>query len=309
MRQGSHQLLALNVESGQVEWQFRAPGPDAVIAEHYLAAPERILLQSSAGELLALDAADGRLVYRKRAAVPWPGPPILIDAGQAVYADGPVLHALELDTGHERWARSPPGLASLSGAAPQLRRDGSHLLVVSERNYGWDFERLFIADGKRDLGPIFLGRERIDLFRSAIAPEAYALHAPDRIIALDRDGKQIWALPIPWRGAEHWHVRAATKAIIVCPDGAILVVNPDAVVRLAAREVWPIPTFGGFQRAASTLYHGATRRTFPLLAVTARDGKKIQETAFPVIGSRAALLPGDRPAVVVEGRLESLKPR
>jgi hypothetical protein len=181
--------------------------------------------------------------------------------------------------------------------------------LIVERNYGWELERLGLADGKPDLQSVCLGRDRIDLWRSAIAADMYALSEGDQLLALNRDGKRLWILPIPKPAGEPWRVQATTSALLLSPDRAIPAADLNWLTRRAFQEVAEFPTFGSFQRAGAMLYHGFSRRNFPVLAVRPRDGKKLQEALFPADGPRAGLILGDHAAVAVEGRMELLKSR
>ena len=61
-----------------------------------------------------------------------------------------------------------PGAFAARPAEPgrlrgELRRDGDQLVVVIERNYGFELERLEIDTGRPQRTPLFVGTERIDL--------------------------------------------------------------------------------------------------------------------------------------------------
>jgi len=75
---GTGRLLALDVETGDVLWQLRAPGASVNIAakfnEHYLATADHMLLQTAGGECLAVSADNGRIIYRRSAPAEWPAP-------------------------------------------------------------------------------------------------------------------------------------------------------------------------------------------------------------------------------------------
>jgi outer membrane protein assembly factor BamB len=291
-------MLTLDAETGRALWQFRAPG--AGLCEHYLPGPEHVLLQSIAGELLALSAVDGRLMYRRRAHVPWPHPPLLIDANHAVYAEGPRLHAIDLDTATEQWSYAPAGPASLSGAATQFRRDGADLMLIVERNYGCELERVQLSDGKPNLRPQFLSRNRADLARAAVTPNLYAIPVGNEVIALDNGaGGRRWELKLPRVANEPWRVRATRSALLVHPDQALPHASRSA-------DFAGLPTLDRVQAAASMHYYRWSQRTFPVMAVSVTDGKKLQELAVPCAGVRATVVLGERPAVIVGGRMNLL---
>jgi outer membrane protein assembly factor BamB len=314
-RLGSQKLLAVDVETGRALWQFQAPGATVLTAadgaglsEHYLATSDHLLLQSTRGELLAVAAADGRLMFSRPAPLPWPQPPLLVDATHAVYADGPRLHAIDLDTAAEKWSYVPTNQSSLAGEATQFRRDGADLVLLVERNYGFELERVQLADGKPDLRPQFLGRQRPDLARAAITPSLYAIPVGGEVIALNSgSGGERWTQKLPRAGNEPWRVRATRSAVILYPERALPRTDIDAATSRAARHLGGLPTLDRLQSAASMLYLGWSRRTFPLLAVSPADGRKLQELAIAAEGPSAMLVLGERSAVIVGGSMELLR--
>jgi len=316
LRNGPRQLLGLDIESGQVLWQFQAPGaslqtPDdgAELSDHYLATHDHILLQSTGGDAICLDAATGRERFRRSAPVPWTGPPILFDSHRAAYAEGPRVHAIDLDTSTPtmRWFHSPRGWPSLSGAAPQLRRDGDQLLVVTERNYGFELERLRLDTGQAERGPIFLGRDRVDLARSAIATNLDAMIVGESLIAYDReDGRHRWTIPLK-PGA--WQATATRSALLLHPVEATPLTDLDALRLRAARVPAQGLSLENMHIAATMLAQGWSRRTFPLIALDPADGHTLHEQTFPAAGPPALVIPGRWPAVLIGGSLELLKAR
>src|SRR5262249_8857343 len=167
MLHGGQKLLALDVEAGRLRWQRWAPGAPicdadegAAFNEHYIATDDVILLQTTAGRYMGVDAVSGKVLYQqKQNAAVWTSPPVLLDNQRAVFPlDAEHLVCIELANGKILWEQPIHGWSSLAGSAPQLRRDGSHLLLIVERNFGSEFERWEVETGKRDLPPIFLGR-------------------------------------------------------------------------------------------------------------------------------------------------------
>ncbi len=235
----------------------------------------------------------------------WQSPPVLIDPQRAIFpAEGDRIKAIELATGREIWSRRLDGLPSLTGSAPQLRRDGSFVLALVERNYGYELERWSIDTGASLDHARFLGAEPVDLAASALGPGAFILVADRMLFAIDREsGKRLWEFPLPKRGRERWLARPARSAVLVFPEFALPHANFDWLRDQAGREWAGVPTLDHFQTAASILYHGYLVRSFPLLAIDRKAGKKMQELNFPVFGPRNALLLGDRLVVVSEGKL------
>ncbi len=309
-RWGEQHLLALDADTGEPLWCFRSANEEIGLNEHYLATIDQVLLQTTRGECLGIAADSGRVLYRKPAPAIWHGPPVLIDARRAIFpAERDQLKAIELETGNEIWSRAPENCHSLSGSAPQIRRDGSHLLVVVERNYGYDLERWTINDGRPAQRPTFIGRNRIDLAASALHADASIFMTEAAAIAIDREsGKQLWEFQLPRHSRERWQARATRSAILLYPDSALPLVDLDWLLRRARSEWEGTPSLGRLQNAANMVYHGYLRRSFPLLAIDPKAGKTIQELSFAATGPRATLLWGvNFVAVCTEGKLEVFK--
>ena len=313
-RCGRQRIIALDVTSGEVLWQRAAPGAPirsadegAGFREHYAAHTNHVLLQTTGGECLCLAADDGRIRFRRPAPAIWAGPPIVIDSNRAVIpAEGDRIRALDLSTGKEIWSHQPAASLSLTGSAPQLKRDGAHLLVVAESNYGCELLRLDLETGKPTSRPVFLGSERIDLAASIFSDDVCVLVWTHRLVALDRaDGRQRWALPLPRGATGRWHAELVNGAVLLYPDAALPPLEPGASWRRALSELAAIPTVEGLQTAGTILYHGLSRRAFLLLAVDIKAGKKVQELRVPANGARATMMWGEgRAALATEGRLD-----
>ncbi|HLW67191.1 MAG TPA: PQQ-binding-like beta-propeller repeat protein [Gemmataceae bacterium] len=300
MLQGGQKLLALDVEAGRFLWQRWAPGapicdPDegAAFTENYIATDDVILLQTTAGRYMGVDAVTGKVLYQqKQNSALWTSPPVLIDSQRAVLPfDAEHIVCIELASGKILWQQQIAGWSSLAGSAPQLRRDGSHLLLMVERNFGYELERWELETGKRDLPPIFLGRERINLANIGITAEGYVLANSKSARAFSRDdGKLLWETPLPNSSGRAWHAQAIRGAVLLYPE--------EALPEPAGRFLYPWPA----------AYHVFMRRQFPLFVVDSKSGKVLQEFKTPVQGPRATLLLGQtQAAIAVEGSIWRLK--
>jgi len=300
MLHGGQKLLALDVEAGRFLWQRWAPGAPildteegAGFSEHYLATDDVILLQTTNGRYFGVDAVTGRVMYRQEHdSARWNCPPVLLENQRAVFPlDAEHIVCMDLATGNFLWNKPIDGWPSLAGTAAQIRRDGSNLLIVVERNFGYEFERWNLETGKRNLGLVFLGRERVDLARAGITTEGYVFANGKTVRAISRDdGKLLWTMPLPASGRIGWHVRAIRGAVLVYPDEAL----PETVASVPLP--WPAQ------------YHVFMRREFPLLVVDAKTGKVLQEFKTPANGPRACVLLGQQQAAfAVEGALWRLK--
>src|SRR5262249_11454507 len=203
-----------------------------------------------------------------------------IDADTAVCStDGEHLVALNVITGTEAWNRPLEGWPSLTGAAVQVRLDGSHLLVRVERNYGWELECRHARSGDRDLPAMALGREGSDLFAVGFAESVYTVPLRETLRAFSREtGRLVWTCPLPKSAS--WRVHATRSSLLVFPEEAIADTDLARMIDLAGRELGIIPTLGRFYTASAMLYHAWVRRAAPLLRVDANDGRVIQARTF-----------------------------
>src|SRR5262249_57220234 len=120
------------------------------------------------------------------------------------------------------------------------------------------------ADGKPTLGPQFLGRERPDLGRAAIARDVYAIPAGGKVIAVNSGaGGERWTMNLPRAGDETWRIRATRTALLLHP-GHALGAKPSRPVR----ELTDMPTLDNLQLAANMMYYGWSRPTFPPLPLS-----------------------------------------
>jgi outer membrane protein assembly factor BamB len=300
MLHGGQKLLALDVEAGRFLWQRWAPGapicdPDegAAFTENYIVTDDVVLLQTTAGRYVGVDAVTGKVLYQqKENSALWASLPVLLDNQRAVLPlNAEHLACLELASGKILWQKPIEGWSSLAGSAPQLRRDGSHLLMMVERNFGYELERWELETGKRDLPPIFLGLDPINLANIGITAEGYVLASGKSARAFSRDNAKLtWEMPLPNSSGRAWHVQAIRGAVLVYPE--------EALPEPAGRFPYPWPA----------AYHVCMRRTFPLFVVDSKSGKVLQEFKTPVQGPRAALLLGQtQAAITVEGSIWRLK--
>jgi hypothetical protein len=238
----------------------------------------------------------------------WHTDPLPVDGGHAlVSTDAEHLVRFDLTTGNVVWEQALVGWPSLTGAAPQLRRDGSHLLVVVERNYGWELEQRDLATGEPGWRTR-LGSDAVDIGAVGLATDVYCVPRRDAIRAYARDtGKQQWDAKLPAPGP--WRVQATRSALIACPTSALPLTDVSGAADRAWRELAGVPTVAQFHLAAAILYHAWMRRTFPVRLLDPTDGRELARHDFAVSGPRAALLLGEKhAAVAVEGALLGLRP-
>lgn len=305
-------LLAADIETGRVLWQQWAPGAPlshASFLPDYLATHDAVLIQTSSGQLRLLDARSGTIRFRRQTATsPWTSPPILANHRHAVVPfEAERLVCLDLTDGRTVWEKRLSGVTSLSGSLPQLRRDGSNFVLVVERNYGYEWERRRLDTGDRDLGPVFLGREHVNLASTAFVVAAYCFPDSRRLSAFDRDlGRRLWTAPLPARA--EWMCTASRNALVVRPRSPLPMADGEQVYRLLEGNLTGLPSIARYHAAGNLLYHAFMGRRWPVLSIDGATGKIVDSLEFTATGPYAWWLAGPRTAAVsFDGSLIGLK--
>jgi len=304
-------LTAVDIETGQYLWQRWAPGaPIADVGFHpiFLATVEAVLVQTIDGRIMLLGAQDGQVRFqRSEGSALWSSMPLAVQRQRAIVPlDAETMACLNLGDGTVAWRQNVSGASSLSGAMPQLRRDGSGFLVIVERNYGFEWERRNVEDGRVDFGPIFLGRDRPDLSAAGLASDAYCFPIRNRLIAHRRDGQPYWTASLPFDAS--WRCIATRNGFVVTPNSAVPRVAVDELERLLVRNLSGFPGIGRYHAAANLLYHGGMDRRWAMLQLDPVSGKTVHALEFAVRGWNAQLLAGERTAAVfLDGTLIGLK--
>src|SRR5262249_24343287 len=200
--------------------------------------------------------------------------PLLVETGHAlVSTSAEHLVRLDLTTGNVVWEQALAGWPSLTGTAPQLRRDGSHLLVVVERNYGWELEQRDLATGEPGWRTL-VGRDAVDVEAIGLAGDAYCVPVRDAVRAYSREtGKLRWEAKLP--SARAWNVVATRAALLVYPVSSLPLTDVAAAEDRALRELAGVPTLERFHTAFAILYHAWMRRTFPVRLLDPADGREL----------------------------------
>jgi outer membrane protein assembly factor BamB len=316
-RHGCAGILTLDVQSGWPQSRKLAPNrrgaesKEAHWSRHFLAAGDVVLLQTSAGEVIAWNAATNTVLYRHDATAKWTSPPILSAAGHAIFpTDVEHLVCLDLARAKPVWEQTLAYWPSLTGAGPQLRRDGSDFLVLVERNFGYELERRSALTGQRLFGPVFVGCDRPDLNAAAITDAGYCLLFRSEARLYSRDEERVlWKLPLPGGGAVPWRARRTKSSLLIHPAEAVPGANIPAQFEKAAAELSAIPTLDRLHTGLALAYYALARRTFPVLVIDPKTGRVLQELSLPALGPRCALVLSEgRAAAVTEGHVQGLVP-
>jgi hypothetical protein len=141
-----------------------------------------------------------------------------LDDSTIAFANNPgSITAYDLIAKKNVWTFGTGGKASLTGIAPQLRRDGEYLDVLFSRNHGCELVRLN-ARGQAvwKSGPVFLDAASVRLDDMAADREHLFVSQPDRVIAIRADtGRTSWQTPLP--SNSQWSLHSLGNAIAVVP--------------------------------------------------------------------------------------------
>jgi hypothetical protein len=340
-RLGETHLVAFDLASRRVAWVLGAHGrprfeplgfPNTPRFEpHYLGTGRLLAVQLSDGRRWMVRADTGRVWDTEggtftgpvppdfgspTARVPWPHPPVEVEANRIAFSDGAGLVRFHsLSVGRTRGVYEADGGPSLSGEPPQVRTWGDAVFVSVRRNHGVDLDRIELTDGKSvwPRGPVFLDADRIDLAAADADPQNLYLPVGDKLCAFALEGgKAAWDAELPdTHGAGGWVVRAGRKVVIAYPAAAIPA-EPIAAVRdriadsFARRPLdlrgWRLPALAG------TLYDAWVDRVVPVLLFDPETGQLLKELTIPARGPVVtAYFEGDLAVVATGDRVAWLK--
>jgi outer membrane protein assembly factor BamB len=301
--QGECRLLALDAESGRVLWQNWSPAarlgsdvPGARFSPHYLATPERVLLQF-AGRCRVLDAGNGALVAETPTeTILWAQAPLPLGGGRAAVLTGRRnVACVDLTTGHCLWSYALPHPESLTGELPLLEGSDGTLLVVVPRNYGYCLCRVNVDTGR----PLWseeasIGPDRIDAASACV--DSNAVHHVSRNIvtalALD-DGRVLWreSLPDP-QGS--WHLRHLGRALLAWPaEGRQLKIHSRWLT-------------GWLELSVPAAPEAEPGRGIPVLVLDPKDGQALERLNLVPPAPRPRTLPATAPALLVSSTATGL---
>lgn len=289
---GGRALLALDAETGRVLWRLNAPGapvrtPEAggAFDPMFLGTLDYVLLRTTGGQFLIVDATSGRVRRSGTAAVAWAADPAESEPGRAAIATAANrVVGLELRTGDPAWPWEVELESTLSGEPPQIRVVGDEILIVVARNHGYELERFRCGGERISETPVPLGMDRPDLAAADFDAGLVYLPCGSVLLAVARaDGHVAWAASLPVRAA--WKVTASRTAVV-------------------AYAAQPVPAAGRFPSGIAAVYDGWVRRRLPVLVLDPTDGRPLEAMTFAASGPRGAVLVGPKSLTVwAEGRV------
>jgi outer membrane protein assembly factor BamB len=220
-------LLALDAATGLVLWSRWAPAahlgllePSGTFCPHFLAAADRLLVQTASGHCWLVDAASGRLLQDwTNSSQPWRCAPVLIEPQAACLGTGPKrVVLLDLNSGKERWHFDLTEPSSLAGEMPDYFAQGNWLYVLSHRNYGTTVQAVDLRSGSpRWPQDRFLARKLLTAKQVCVNDQAIC-HIAENVLHAHSlaDGKPLWTIPLADLVA-YWRVELMGPSAIVWP--------------------------------------------------------------------------------------------
>jgi outer membrane protein assembly factor BamB len=294
--QGECRLLALDAESGRVLWQNWSPAarlgsdvPGARFSPHYLATPERVLLQF-AGRCRVVDAGSGALVAESPTeTIHWAQAPLPLGGGRAAVLTGRrTVACLDLASGQCLWSYPLPRPESLTGELPRLVGGDGTLLIVVPRNFGYCLRRLNVDTGRplwSEEAPI--GPDRIDT-ASAVVDSSAVYHVSRNIVtalALD-DGRVLWRESLPGPQGS-WQLGRVGGALLAWPAEAR---------QLKFHSRW---LTGWLELSVPAPPEAEPGRGIPVLVLDPTDGQALERLNLVPPAPRPRTLPATAPALLV----------
>lgn len=166
-------LVAIDLETGQLLWQWVVPSPrhlgtEGGFSPHYHADLATIVLQSG-GHRWLIDAATGQTRATGPApADSWTSAPAVLDAKRLAVAEDRRVAAIDKLSGATAWTYELTDWPSLTGEPVQLRLEGDTLLVGVPQNDGFEIVRVDPTTGKPREKPAVASHGRIDLSAAAV---------------------------------------------------------------------------------------------------------------------------------------------
>lgn len=233
---GDDELLALDGDSGLIDWSFSARGgglnPLVGIG------PERLVLQTGKpSEIVVLEAETGRGVARVPLAEgeSLQRVPAALDEDHAiVVTDRRTVKKLDLARGRFDWEYRESAELPTYGA-PRPLVDAERLLVIHD---GRTLIRLDPATGARRwsalLGVDDLG-ERPDA--SAMDERRFYWTSGARLRALSlEDGASLWGRPLAGPSPARWSIALSDHAVLAYPEAAVLADDPSGPLPVVVRR-------------------------------------------------------------------------
>jgi len=319
-RYGEDRLVAIDLESGWIDWWLSATNAgQGGFRPHLQATADAVLVQKYDGRVWIVNMADGALRQERHslgndargarsARVPWAEPAIVLDEFRVILAhDAEQILLLDLRDGKAVWTHTIPGESSLTGACPRIRRFGNHLLMAVERNHGIELDCLNIETGKRTWPrPLGFVGQAVQLDAAVMWEENVVLPIGSQITALRFDGgRQVWAtVPPGYAPGRKFRLASTRSGILVFSDREHshgFIFEHQIINRLPSSLGWGKQLAFRLLHDVTAGYHKWTEHEFAVVVLHPRDGQPMQRLRFAGGGGTATCRVGTAHAVVAFG--------
>ncbi|WP_253305942.1 outer membrane protein assembly factor BamB [unidentified bacterial endosymbiont] len=309
-RQG--RVAALSAAKGEVIWQVKLSAPlnkrSALLSGGITLAGEQLLLSSENAEVLALQVADGTLLWRQTVGGEVISRPLVDQGLVLVHTNNGLLEALDQQSGQPRWQQSLdiPVLSLRGSSNPVASSEG--IMVVGGKNgrvNALSLEQGELLWQQQIAQPT--GTTEIDRLNDVAATPviidnrvlALSYHGTLSALAL-HSGQVMWQRPI-----------SSASDFIVVGQQLYLVDQADNVIAVDSRsgvELWRQSALRHRQLTSPTLYQGALvvgDAQGYLHGISLEEGQLVAQQKLDSSGFySAAIVAGDR--LVVQARKGAL---
>lgn len=222
-------LKAFEVGSGKTVWSVKTmpKGEDDVVIGGGIAyAPDKIYVTNGYNEVLAVQPADGKILWRRKISAPSRAAPTILDNRLYVTTVENKLIALDANTGATLWDYT--GVSELTGLVGAASPAANHTIVVPVFTSG-EITALHVENGAvawtDNLSSVhnFGGLESLADIKAMPVMEKnliIAISFGGRLVAIDeRTGTRIWQREIggidtPWLAGNHVFLISLTNELI-----------------------------------------------------------------------------------------------
>ncbi len=214
------------------------PGTSARFQPEFLDKSGYQLAKLTSGRMLVSQRHSNECRQVISTAKPWPEPPLTIQNGKFLIPDDGSVFLFDARAGKEIARYTIPNEESLTGELPRFRVHQGDPLLIIDRNYGVEVDRLRM-DGlnrawRRE--PILAGRVFDDV---AFSGEQFFLAADDTLTAYRwNDGERLWETPLPELPHAKWKLAVSPQGLLVHPTEAIMLKPDYDVVGEFRRAGW-----------------------------------------------------------------------
>jgi cellulose synthase operon protein C len=233
---GQHELLALDGDTGALDWSFSAASAE-INANIWIGAERAVLQVNKPSQLLVLETDDGKLVTR--ASLPendvLERPPFPIDDDSVLLvSDRRTVKKFDLSHGQTLWVYRESEDLPVNGP-PRLLGDSERLLELHE---GRSLIRLDAATGSKRWS-VLLGMEDLSERPASMACDLKRFYCANqrtlRAISLD-DGKALWSHDLEGPESAIWSITLTQHHVLAYPtksgqNDPALIENMPLVVR------------------------------------------------------------------------------